>query len=1084
MSFEVRIKDVELLCNLFSTDVPDVDTVCARLRLPFETTEDNIQKWFDFEVDSPTTALILAARQAFLYYAKWYVENNIPENLNEIALSRANEYVLMLEDAQFASQNFLFRNAFGEAFGTGVEYIDIRYNDRIVRDMKNAKNKLDNYLTSLKEELGDGTQLTKMQIEMLDILFPGSKVVVKYEDFASHWNHLVTQRFLQKAQTRTPPAFQVKLRDFLAKVQFHLFPVLLDLYTALKFIVDSIPTAVAKSLAGEFINVNDPDYRKLSDAEIRRIEQKSKKIKHTDLLKLRVAKAANVKFEQAIEQLEPNGDLSELGRKLKKDIQLFPEVNRRRKLNTDEINNLAEVIQFPTTEPRIASVTTERVRSTLEKQLVKIELEPEYVAHLKSIMSERFQGALIPEGHPIGMIASQALGENASQAGLRSFHHAGITGDTGFDRIKSVTDLPSVEKSKNPFTSIALKGQPSRYEAEVYAHKIEDTRLGDICEIVVGRGHANVPEMSEFFGHSPVFEAEQNGWQNTYINLLKVFGLDETSARGSFQRPDWVIRLIFDKDKMFQRRISMMNIVEVIEQPKSDLRVLISDINTGIAEVCYTGGRVESLEGDEKNQEQHSYLMNNVIPILKEIKIQGVVGFTKTIVEKYTIVSFITETSAQDNLLIVKFSHQDILLNGVPEFQIISLIATKAKVPRGNVRHVGKSVYQAFGMTIELKEFRDRLRAPEVVELSSLVSSTEWGNGDAPVSLIRLDREIMRLQNEVSVEDVLNFFQHQNDLPVFSSVEIEFDRSNLVVMITDAADFNPADIYERIKRFLPEADPEYQDNSFTIKVNAEDDLDPVEIVKRDYQDCLELDVGLDGKLKVTLIQADHKLVWEKLTVFDNGCLRIPTTFTAEKRDKDAHRYRILARGVGTAALSKLYYVNIYATIPSVPWEIFNYFDIEATACYIQSELVLNGGAEIGNRHLGLVADTLTYIGYPIKMKKSGKEAQRAGVLATASFQEAFSVTIDMAAGNVHDELKSSVGMTFKGDFSQAEVAAKRKIKEEAIDSGIAILTNSTISTRSAKKVLTAIRSAPPQIVKPKGKSLLNDPDLEPPEGAL
>lgn len=1081
MSFEVRPQDVEELCSLFPQEVTDIDSVCNRLRLPFETTIDGVQKWFDFEVDSPTTALILGARQAFVYYAEWYVNHNIPQNLIEIAKQRVTEYVLKLEDAQFHSQIYHFRNAFNAEFGTGEGFWDIRYNDKIIRDMRGAKIRLQQYLDSLKEELGDGTQLTQVQIRALNGLQPViGEPDLEYDDYATYWDSLVAERFMLRVKLRIPPAFHQKVSNFLATIKFHLFAEFFDVGQALNFMLEAIPTAMAKAQAGDFIAINDPNYRELSREEISKIEGKSKRIKHVDLLKLRVAKSAAPKLTQVIEQIEPTTDVKELGAKLKGEIRLFPEVNRRRKLNAQEVSNLLDVVQFPNTEPRVNAAMTERVRSTLEKQVSKIELESEYVAHLKSIMSERFRGALIPERHPIGMIASQALGENASQAGLRSFHHAGITGDTGFDRIKSVTDLPSVEKSKNPFTSIALKGHPSRYEAEIYAHKIEDTRLSDICEFVVGRGRADVPEMSEIFGHSPLFEAEKGGWQDNYISLLKIFGHDENSQRGSFDRPDWVVRMIFNKDKMFQRRISMMTIVEVIEQSKSDLRVLISDINTGLAEVCYTGQKTETLSGDEPTQAEHSYLMNNIIPSLKEIKVQGVVGFTKTIVEKYTIVSFVSETSLTNGVLTVKFSHQDILLNGVPEFQIISLIAIKARVPQANVRHLGKSVYEATGVGIELKEFRDRLRAPEVVALADAVLTSDWGQQ----SVIQLNRDFLRLQNEVSIGEMESFFLHQGDLPVFSSVEIEFDRANLQVFIRDADDFNPATIYEKIKRYLPEGEPSYQDNSFTLKISAEDNLDPLELVKRDYQDCLALSIGLNSVLTVELLEPDHRKVWNKLVVFDNGCMEIPTTFSAEKRDKDAHRYRILARGVGTAALSKLYYVNIYATIPSVPWEIFNYFDIEATACYIQSELVLNGGAEIGNRHLGLVADTLTYIGHPIKMKKSGKEAQRAGILATASFQEALSVMIDMSAGNVHDNLKSSAGMTFKGDFSEAEAAALKNVKERSVDSAIALLQNSDMSKRAAKKTVTQARQAPSAPVKSRAKNRLDNPALQPPEGAL
>ena len=795
-------------------------------------------------------------------------------------------------------------------------------------------------------------------------------------------------------------------------------------------------------------------------------------------------------------------DLKTIAQELKGKLQLLQEgSSRRRKLTPDELEDLLNVISYKAASRIVRPVVEERVRETMRKQLVRIEVEPEFVPHLRAVMAERFEGAIVPNRHPVGMIAAQALGENASQAGLRSFHHAGITGDTGFDRIKAVTDMTSVESSKNPFTSIALKGNPSRLEAEIYSHKIGETKIGDVCEMLIGRTRDDVPEMSTIFQQSPVFFAKPGGWQDTYVSLLQALGSDDDSNRGSFERPDWIIKMIFDTDKLFQRRISMATIAEAIERKRSELRVIISDIRTGEAEVYYTGKLQKGLPGDEPNQSFHSFLTHNLAPDLKATPIQGVAGFTKTIVETYNITTFVNETSFKAGVITVRFAAHDARLNGIPVEQIISLLAIKASVLEENVTHVGGYVFEIAVSKTSLKDFRARLTSPEVVTLEEAVSHPIfWGREYEPgvplveinnePTKIHLRRDFLRRENDVSVEAIGEFFRKQNELPQFSAVDISFDRKTFEVTISYAADHTPENVYERSRLAQSiggDVTFHSEGTGFYILIPKDTDLEPLEALKRDYLGALNVDVAPTGNgimATIELVKTSHQDVWSSLVAFTTSCDRIFTTFVAEARERHAHRQRILARGVGTTALSRLHYVNIYATIPSVPWEIFNHFDIEASRAYTHSELVLNGGADVGNRHLSLVADTLHYVGYPIKMKKSGKEAMKAGVLATASFQETLGVMIDMSAGNVHDELKSSAGMTLKGDFTAGEAEVTKSRRSVEVDSAIELMMGSTVTMRRAKKILKVPKVTSSRTTTSQKSSILTDPEFAAPEGFL
>jgi hypothetical protein len=120
----------------------------------------------------------------------------------------------------------------------------------------------------------------------------------------------------------------------------------------------------------------------------------------------------------------------------------------RQPLSTENMDRLLGTVKYPRVFHTIGTAATNRVRQGLRKQLRGVQIEPVFIQQLESLISNKFKEAFVPRGHKVGMIAAQAVGENASQAGLRSFHHAGITSDTGFDRISNVTNM----SSKNPFT--------------------------------------------------------------------------------------------------------------------------------------------------------------------------------------------------------------------------------------------------------------------------------------------------------------------------------------------------------------------------------------------------------------------------------------------------------------------------------------------------------------------------------------------------------------------------------------------------------------------------------------------------------
>lgn len=717
----------------------------------------------------------------------------------------------------------------------------------------------------------------------------------------------------------------------------------------------------------------------------------------------------------------------------------------RTKLSDDEIQAILKVVKYPGVHPLIAGPIEAKVRSALASQLEEVKLEPKFIPQLAVLTQEHFDRARVHKGHRSGMIAAMSMGEDASQAGLRSFHHAGVTGDSGFDRVKFITDNPAVEKAKGTFTIIALKGMPTAKEASVYATKIEETRISDVCTITIGRTSDKVPDMSDIFQGTPVFDAEKEGWQQRYVDFfIKLKEEARSPIRPSFDRPDWIVRLTCDTNIMYQKRITPAIIAESIEQAYTKFTAIPSDFKTGIVDV-YVDVSGTSHAKDNPDAKAYTQLSIDVVPQLASRLIQGIVGFSKAFIEKYSITSMISSIKKSGDDHIVSFNERDVALNGVPENQIVNFMIGKAGTAEVQVAPESRNtVFKIKGFK---GNFRERILAPEVVKLSDAVLSTFADNN---VFIAVLDRKFLRLTHDVSTIDIIDFFAKQNALDMFKSVDITFDRTKFEVQIKKSTSFTPELVAEGFKRFDISESIRFERNVIIFEgVRDGVDLTRFQMAVDSYGTTMTIDADRDSKtIRLNLYPLSLTGTWEMLLNVSTGCEILPTTFESRKKQRLSERYRILAKGIGLGKLSYLPFVNIYATTSSVPMEHYQYFDIEATRDYINSEFVLNVGADVGDRHLGLISDVMCYVGVPIKIKLSGKRATFAGPLATASLQESLKLLVDASAARAQDELKSSVGMTLIGDFQRGKFATDEKTKIDETESAIALLMSSTPSSRT------------------------------------
>lgn len=717
----------------------------------------------------------------------------------------------------------------------------------------------------------------------------------------------------------------------------------------------------------------------------------------------------------------------------------------RKEISPENLEQLMGVISYPLAHGQVAEIAAERVRKNLLKQFKGVQIEPSLIGKLEVHMAAQFKKALVPPGHRVGLIAAQAAGENASQAGLRSFHHAGISGGTGFERIEAITGM----SKKNAFTIVALKGMPSRDTVYHYSRLIESTMLGDFCQFSIGRTNPEVPEADEIFGDTPVYIAEKGGWQERFVAIDEALGV-KGGSRPSFKRPDWIVRIKCDSDFMVQNKISMGQIASSIEFAFKDYRVITSDIVTGLIDVYPEVSKSES-------SAIYSYLKISVIRNLNTIKVKGLTGFEKTLVEKYSIVKFIDSVEQKGENAFVRFSQRDIAYNGVPKKQIIGLLRSKKGDPQAQI--ITENGFEFVVPNMNAKELHKKLIEQEVVKLEGAISEVQETE---QILKVTLNRKLLRIENDVPMQSIKDFFSQQNGLRHFDSVDIFFNPDTFVLSISPSKSFTGPIVLEQMKEFriLPEEilnNALHEDTKITLKdVPTNTEVEKLQNFISSYGTTLNLTIPKSSKSagKVTMIIDLNPMglseAYQSLLKITKGCDVVPTVFVSAKKQMFSDRYRILAQGANTLSLLRAPFVNIYATIPSSPIEIFEHFDIEATQAYCYGELVLNAGGSVGNRHLGLLADTLTYMGVPTKMDIAGKKMTEGGVMATASFQQPFQIMLDSSAANISDEIRSNVSMTLVGDFERAE-RGKTVHEDPRLDSAIGKLMSATLFESNYKE---------------------------------
>lgn len=207
------------------------------------------------------------------------------------------------------------------------------------------------------------------------------------------------------------------------------------------------------------------------------------------------------------------------------------------------------------------------------KLIVKERFTKEAFEMLMEIIVVTHMKAWVQPGDQVGIVAAQSIGEPATQMTLNTFHQAGVASKSAVTRgVPRLRELLKV--TQNPkATSLTIHLKPehrnNKDKAREVVQDLELTVLRNITEKVAIYWDASDSEtiIDEDKALLKFYKLFEEG-------LMADEGLEEAWSK-------WVLRLELNREEMFNRNISIQEVVSVIKnQWNHDINVVYSDYNS------------------------------------------------------------------------------------------------------------------------------------------------------------------------------------------------------------------------------------------------------------------------------------------------------------------------------------------------------------------------------------------------------------------------------------------------------------------------------------------------------------------------
>jgi DNA-directed RNA polymerase II subunit RPB1 len=392
----------------------------------------------------------------------------------------------------------------------------------------------------------------------------------------------------------------------------------------------------------------------------------------------------------------------------------------RRKFTEEEIT---DVLSFIKTSPNIpleiSEANIERIKLGLKSQIYKCDIIPEVIPTFKKELENAYYKALIEAGEMVGILAGTYLAEIVTQLTLNAFHFAGISTFSialGVPRLQELLNCTKI--IKQPSMTLFFKKEiedkmnilkKNKYNIDYNElQKIEDKKIKEIKELELKSKNELLEEEYKIFkeieeitlfelldknflinGHEKVNEFKlqkpvisynriltdiEEQWYDVYYELY-----DDVVREAEYS---WSIRLVFNKDKLYEKNITLLEVSKKIEIFR-DLYCVVSPDNIGIIDVYVDCEKIDIPQDKEWINDDNKSLIfieTVVIDYLMDLLVKGVDGI-KNIYFKKEDNKWINETDGSNLQEIFNydyFDHTKVLTNDIWEvYRVFGIEATR-----------------------------------------------------------------------------------------------------------------------------------------------------------------------------------------------------------------------------------------------------------------------------------------------------------------------------------------------------------------------------------------------------------------------
>lgn len=351
------------------------------------------------------------------------------------------------------------------------------------------------------------------------------------------------------------------------------------------------------------------------------------------------------------------------------------------KLTISQKEEIIEIVKYPFAGiPDVIALINKNLKKIAMEEMMDIFLYPSFFPVFKLYIQQTFLRKLEDPGAPIGPRTSDAVGQQATQALLNTFHQAGSSKSGGPDGIRE--NISISKKRKAPYSFISFWNDYYTLEEvmnlkTVFTGITVEDLAESILPINIDFSKHYIEDFPEDFTKEYTDKLLNNEiwWWYVFSNINSIYT----------DIPRTAIRIKLDIMKLYEYKITTTMISEIINnrefsliKPKSEGGGKDSKDKFGI--FCIPSPTYDGIidlflyseEGANEKDVKKDYFLTSVIPELKEIVISGISGIRMFYpISKPTInlVRYIKEDDEGTRIYL-----KNIRFSGIPVTKLIKLL--------------------------------------------------------------------------------------------------------------------------------------------------------------------------------------------------------------------------------------------------------------------------------------------------------------------------------------------------------------------------------------------------------------------------